>query len=58
VRFADSLALFERFKRNRLQRHRAAARLCLRALRPTLRERAMDVNDARLKVEVRMGHLQ
>jgi hypothetical protein len=51
VRSADWL-LFERFKRNRLQRHRAAARLCLRALQPTFRERAVDVDDPRLQVDV------
>src|SRR5918999_1046879 len=44
--------LLERFECHRLQRHRAAARLCLRALQSTLRERAMDVDHARVKIDV------
>ena len=44
--------LLERIECNRLQRHRSAARLCLRAFQPTLRERAVDVYDPGLQVNV------
>src|SRR5205814_6165414 len=43
---------FDRIECDRLQRHRAPARLRLRALQPTLRERAVDVYDPRLQVDV------
>jgi hypothetical protein len=44
--------LFDRLKRDRLQRHRSAARLGLRALQAPFRERAVDIDDARLQVDV------
>jgi hypothetical protein len=43
---------FERVQRDRLQRHRSLARLFLRALQATLRERTADIDDARHEIDV------
>jgi hypothetical protein len=44
--------LVERCERDRLQRHRADAPLGLRALEPAVSERATDVDDSCLAVDV------
>src|SRR5919201_7126843 len=46
------LLLLERFERDRLQWRRPPARFGLRALQPSLPERAVDVDDASLQVDV------
>src|SRR4029453_14305203 len=43
---------FDRLERDRLQRHRPPARFGLRALQPSLRERAVDVDNPRSEVDV------
>ena len=43
---------FDRLERDHLQRHRPPARFGLRALQPSLRERAVDVDDPGLQVDV------
>jgi hypothetical protein len=50
--FPTRSLLPDRFKRDRLQRHCSPARVGLRALQPTFRERAVDIENARLQVEV------
>jgi hypothetical protein len=44
--------LFDRVERDRLQRHCPLARLGLGAFQPTVRERAREVNNARLAIDV------
>src|SRR5215211_8732940 len=43
---------FDRIQCDRLQRHRPPARLCLRALQPTLGERAANIDNSRLAIEI------
>jgi hypothetical protein len=40
-----------RVESDRLQRHRPQARLCLRALQPTFRERAADIDDMAFEID-------
>src|ERR671930_2464540 len=49
---ATRTLLLERVQCNRLQRHRSAARFGLRAFQSTLGERAVDVDDPRVQVDV------